>query len=563
MLDVPTETLRAREERLARAMRDLRIREERKRQSDLGARGRPGGLLHFVRYFWHILEPNTPLVVDMPMEAMCLHLEAVTRGEIKRLLINVSPGESKSLLVNVFWPAWEWSGADQPHQRYITFAYASHLTERDNGRFRDILRAPAFTDMWGHKFTLTSDGVIKPTNDKRGWKFASSIDGVGTGERAGKVLCDDIHSIREAESEKIRSGTVQWVREGMSNRLNDMAEGVIVMIGQRVHEEDASGTLLKEDLGYIHLCIPNEFDPGRKCVTEWWSDPREEYGELASPIRFSPKVVAQIKRTLGPHAYASQYQQAPEPRGGGILKRDWWGAYELPVGAPFRHTFDFILASLDPAYTARAENDPSGFIVFGCYRDKGQPKVVLLHAWKKWLELHGKTMEHLPGETNKDYVRRTSKDWGLVEWVAHDCTRLRVHTLLVEDKASGHSVVQEFQRLYSGREWGVRLQKVGALDKRARAYAIQAVLADGIVEAPASPDGDVLIYREWAQMVIDECAKFRGLPGDEDNLVDAFTQGIKFLRDQGLLLRGDERAAQEQAQSTRRANSAREPIYPV
>jgi hypothetical protein len=201
--------------------------------------------------------------------------------------------------------------------------------------------------------------------------------------------------------------------------------------------------------------------------------------------------------------------------------------------------------------------------VFGCYRDKGQPKVVLLHAWKKWLELHGKTMEHLPGETNKDYVRRTSKDWGLVEWVAHDCTRLRVHTLLVEDKASGHSVVQEFQRLYSGREWGVRLQKVGALDKRARAYAIQAVLADGIVEAPASPDGDVLIYREWAQMVIDECAKFRGLPGDEDNLVDAFTQGIKFLRDQGLLLRGDERAAQEQAQSTRRANSARDPIYPV
>ena len=553
---------RARVEKLALAIRTRRLRNERARQSDLGEQGRPGGLIEFVRYFWHVLEPNTPFVDGWVMQAICLHLEAVTRGEIKRLLINVPPGFAKSLLVNVFWPAWEWSAADKPYLRYVTFAYASHLTERDNGRFRDVVQCYEFKELWGHVCSLTANGVIKPTNTAKGWKFSSSIDGIGTGERGNRILADDVHNVREGESEKIRSGTVQWVREGMSNRLNDMQEDVIVGIGQRVHEHDASAAMI--DSGdYEHLMIPMEYDPSRHCVTSiGWEDPRTEMGELAWPERFPQKVVSLLKRTLGPYAYTAQYQQSPEPRGGGILKREWWGVYELPVGAHFRHKFDYILASLDPAYTAKQENDASGFSVWGVYSEAGKVKIVLLHAWKKWLELHGQTMERLANENNAAYVRRTSKDWGLVEWVAHDCNRLRVHTLLVEDKASGHSVAQEIKRLYRDREWGVRLVNPGVLDKRARAYAVQHLFADGMIEAPASAEGDLLVFRDFAQMAIDECAKFRGLAGDEDNVVDSTTQALKFLRDSGIAVRSEEHRSEELERATKRGG-AREAIYPV
>lgn len=886
---------RSRVEALARALHEKKLREERRKQSNLGGPGYSGGLMEFVRYFWHVLEPSTLLVDGWVMRAICMHLEAVTRGEIKRLLINVPPGCSKSLIVNCYWPAWEWSAANKPHLRYVTFAYAAHLTERDNARFRDVIMSPAFREMWGHRFTLTEDGKVKPSNDAKGWKFSSSLRGVGTGERGNRILCfpgdqvvatevgdvpirtlvaermrvrawslnpgtkkielkpivgwhrnpgrqlvkvttsdgssvvcthdhriytecgpaeasrlavgsrllvapsgvsvpsasvavpkvkvevrpsppganirdrawayaelcaksgsgvimargdlndgiccesiapvaerpvplavgnivgtssvlnvgeggvapvsvsvpdlvavrggpqkrlgdeavteainrfpanaesdtrvavgncprhdfagdrenagalcmaapvgigeearaalggsgeaphpteighfigsfrahnraplliavravefiheppletfcvtvegnnnlicgdgkaniicsncDDIHNIKDGESEPIRSETVRWVKEGMSNRLNDMSEDVIIGIGQRVHEQDASAAML-EDGDYEHLCIPMRYDPSRHCRTSiGWEDPRSEYGELAWPERFPETVVKKLERTLGPYAFAAQYQQAPEPRGGGILKRDWWGAYELPLGAPFRHAFEFIVASLDPAYTAKEENDPSGFTVWGVYSDSGRVKIVLLHAWQKWLELHGQTMERLPNEKNAEYVRRTSDKWGLVEWVAHDCSRLRVNLLLVEDKASGHSVAQEIKRLYGDRDWGVRLLNPGALDKRARAYAIQHLFADGAIEAPAAPQGDLLVYRDWAQLVIDECAKFRGLPGDKDNLVDATTQALKFLRDNGFAVRDDERQADERDRATLREK--RQPLYPA
>jgi hypothetical protein len=235
------------------------------------------------------------------LEAIIEHLEAVTRGEIRLLLINVPPGFMKSLLVNVFWPAWEWSAGELPGLRYVTFSYAAHLTERDNGKFRDLLRSRIFRELWGHLVSLTEDGKIRVANNHTGWKFASSVKGVGTGERGDRVILDDPHNVKEGESEAVRTETVRWVREGMSNRLNDMQEGVIVVIMQRVHEEDVSGALIADDLGYVHLMIPMEYDPVRHCGTViGWSDWRSKDGELAWPERFTRDTVDKLKRTLGP-----------------------------------------------------------------------------------------------------------------------------------------------------------------------------------------------------------------------------------------------------------------------
>src|SRR6202142_2095026 len=115
--------------RLASKARQLRVLTEREKQA------RPGGLIEFVRYFWHVLEPEAPLIEGWPLEAICAHLEAVTLGSIQKLLVNVPPGFTKSMMTDVFWPAWEWGPMNMPTMRYVAFSYSASLTERDNDRF--------------------------------------------------------------------------------------------------------------------------------------------------------------------------------------------------------------------------------------------------------------------------------------------------------------------------------------------------------------------------------------------------------------------------------------------
>ncbi len=541
--------------RFAEAAQEKALRDERKRQSSLD-----GGLLEFVRYFWHILEPNKEFVEGDVIDAIAAHLEAVTRGEIKRLLINVPPGFMKSMLVNVFWPAWEWSAAGLPGLRYVTFSYAAHLTERDNGKFRDLLRSRDFQELWGHAVKITEDGKVRVGNGATGWKFASSVKGVGTGERGDRVILDDPHNIKEGESEAVRSETVRWVREGMSNRLNDMQLGVIVVIMQRVHEEDVSGALISDELGYVHLMIPMEYDRARQephgvkyRTAIGWEDWRTEDHDLAWPERFAPATVAEIKRTLGPYAYTGQYQQSPEPRGGGIFKRDWWKLYKLDTkGKPIQPPH-IMVASLDPAYSNREENDPSGFSVWGVFKDiDGRDKIALIYAWEKHLNLHGLDVVKTEGESRASLISRSKPEWGLVEWVAHDCTRLQVDLLLIESGPAGASVTQEIRRLHRSYKWGVQEVSPNGLDKRSRAYSVQHLFADELIFAPD---------RDWAEMLIGQFAKFRGLPGDRDHLVDTGTQALRYLRDNGLAVRREEKLEDERDKA--RYVRPLEPLYDV
>jgi hypothetical protein len=100
---------------------------------------------------------------------------------------------------------------DMPHHRYVCFSYTSSLTERDDGRFRDLIRSHEYQELWAHRFAIREDGKVKTSNDKTAWKLASSIGGVGTGERGSRVL-DDPHHVHKAESEVLRKETVRWFR---------------------------------------------------------------------------------------------------------------------------------------------------------------------------------------------------------------------------------------------------------------------------------------------------------------------------------------------------------------
>jgi hypothetical protein len=135
-----------------------------------------------------------------PLEAICVHLEAVTFGDITRLLINVPPGFMKSLLTDVFWPAWEWGPMNMPHLRYVAFSYSDTITTRDNNKMVRLVSSPSYRQLWGDRFIMTKTGERKIENNMTGFKLATSVGGVGTGERGDRVILDDPHNVIQAES---------------------------------------------------------------------------------------------------------------------------------------------------------------------------------------------------------------------------------------------------------------------------------------------------------------------------------------------------------------------------
>src|SRR5450755_2537710 len=175
----------------------------------------------FVRQAWHVVEPATPFVSSWHIDVICDHLEAVTRGEIRNLLINVPPRHMKSLLVSVFWPAWEW--IRWPERRWLFSSYAASLSIRDSLRCRRLIESPWYQSRWADRFALTSDQNTKGRfdNDRSGYRLATSVGGSVTGEGGDRLVCDDPHNVQEAESDSIRKTTTDWFDVVMSTRVND------------------------------------------------------------------------------------------------------------------------------------------------------------------------------------------------------------------------------------------------------------------------------------------------------------------------------------------------------
>jgi hypothetical protein len=538
------------ERTMARAIRSAELRMHRREQS--------ASLMAFIRYFWHVVEPTERFVEGWALRAMCAHLEAVDRGEIRKLLMTVPPGSMKSLLCSVFFPLWQWGPRDRAEQRFLNFAYSAHLTERDNNRMLQILRSREWRELWGERrekvwnedrgryelvnkgFGLTHAGAQQISTTRTGWKLATSVGGVGTGERGGCVLLDDPHSIKDDTSEVVRPETVRWFKEAMSNRLNNMETSVIIAIMQRSHEADVAGEIIDNAMGYVHLNIPMEYEADQHCVTHYqhgpraghilWEDPRKIEGECFWSERFPPASVAEIKK-LGDHVWVSQYQQRPEPRGGAIIKRKFWQHYEVPTSGARKGKwpeFEYTLASLDSAFTEKTENDPSGFSIWGVFQnDAGSMCAMLLMAWRKHLTLGGTTYIPPKRKTQSwaDYKSDHGEDWGIVQWMRYECTRFKVNQLLIENKANGIDIYNELRKHAAFDPWAMTLIDPKNLDKIARVNRVQPVFADGLVYARTDT--------AYAKLAIDEAAAFpRGRFRD---ITDSATQALWYLRKNGYL----------------------------
>ena len=525
----------------------------RKRQCELS-------LATFIKHAWSIIEPGQPYIHGWHIDFICAHLEAITNGQVlddgtpyNRLLVNVPPGTMKSLLIGVFWPAWEWGPRNMPHMRYVCASHSQDLAVRDGLRMRRLVQSEWYQNNWGDRVQLTGDQnqKIKFENTATGFRQSAAAGSI-TGSRGDRVIIDDPLSVDDAGSDAVRDSTNTWFLEAVPTRLNNPKTSAIIVIMQRLHEEDVSGIILEKQLGYDHIMLPMRYDPSRAMPTALgYEDPREIDGELLFPQRFPVEVVDRDEKAMGPYATAGQFQQTPEPRGGGIIKREWWQLWEHDVFPPM----DYIIASLDTAYTEKTENDMSALTVWGIFSNdmvakptkmvsrngtlyeaainegrayaEQHPKLVLISSWAVRLPLHE-----------------------LVSKVAETCKRMRVDLLLIEAKASGISVSQELRRLYGSEDWGVQMINPGAQDKMARLYSVQHLFAEGMIYAPD---------RAWADQVITQCAQFPR--AKHDDLVDTVSQALRHLRTTGLLTRSAEHL--QQIEENSRAKPTVRPLYDV
>lgn len=409
-------------------------------QQELGKRS----LVDFVRMAWHILEPADQYMHNWHIDVICEHLEAISHGELLRLLINQPPRTMKSLLCNVFWPAWDW--IETPSRRWLTASYAQDLSTRDSLKMRRLIESKWYQERWGDKFKLVGDQNVKSRydNDKTGARLATTTNSIGTGEGGHIQILDDPHNVLEAESDTVRERTVRWLDETMSTRFNNLKKPRRVLIMQRVHDRDCSGHVLVQG-GYTHICLPMRYEPIRaysklKDGTKnkdyvpptilGFEDPREEEGELLWEERISDEVedpveeatLKDLESKMGVYATASQHQQRPTPRGGGMIKRvDLQVMDEIPKGVKLRviRSWDYAgtdpekqANTSDPAFTcgvlmgATIEKDPDIYIMHCIrFREDPGPRDLLV---KSIAEMDGRRIsiwiEQEPGSSGKSVI---------------------------------------------------------------------------------------------------------------------------------------------------------------
>ena len=441
-------------------------------------------LAEFFRQAWKVMEPGVEYIHGWHIDAICEHLEAVTRGEIRKLLINMPPRHAKSSLVSVAWPAWEW--IKKPWMKYLYSSYSMVLSIRDSVACRRLISSPWYQGNWGNVFSLVEDVNLKQRfeNTQHGYRIATSVGSAVTGEGGNRCICDDPHNVKEAESEVTRLGVIDWWSQAMSTRLNDPKKDAFVVVMQRVHDNDLSGKLIR-DGDYYHLCLPCRYE-GVK--THWkigWQDPRTKEGELLWPERFDETTITEMENTLGSYAAAAQLQQRPTPAEGGIFKKAWFKTFEQ---RPF---FVRIVESWD---TATSEADLSAYSVGEVWGETMNGEYYLLHV-----ERQRYTFPQL-----KEAVVSLHK-------------RFNGTAVLVEDKSSGRQICQELGR---GRRIPIIPVQPGRMDKVARAMACSATVESGAVYIPARAG--------WLADFMQEILTFP--KSDFKDQVDAMTQALNYLR---------------------------------
>lgn len=228
-------------------------------------------LHRYLKGIWPIIEPGREFTDNWHIGAMCEVLEAITRFELKFVVINVPPRTTKSITVCVAWPTWVWTkpqsdGVLGAATRFLCTSHDGDLATRDAVRSRRVIDHEWYQRRWGHIYSLTTDQNVKTNyeNDKTGYRVTETVGGSVMGKGGDFRVVDDPHKTETQESDDVREKKLQWLREEFSSRYIDPVRNGLVIIMQRVHERDMSGFALAEQYADYHLCIPMRYEERRR-----------------------------------------------------------------------------------------------------------------------------------------------------------------------------------------------------------------------------------------------------------------------------------------------------------
>lgn len=387
-------------------------------------RVRRRGLHEFFRLFWAVADPACPGFVDnWHYSAIADVLTAVSRRQIRKVVINMPPGLGKSLTVDVLWQAWHWTF--DPSHAWMSISFDHQLVLRDARRLLAVLNSELYRAAWP-EFELgdsskRAEGEFY--NAHGGYRFSTSFEGKGTGRHVNTQVCDDPCKPKDWNNEKKLQSIIDIWNGTFASRAINAADFSRVIIMQRLAENDLAGAMLREH-GYEHLCLPMRYVPS--CPWDIGCslgklDPRTADGELLFPARFPEEVCKERRKEFGSAAIVeAQEQQNPTPDVGGIIEKGWLG--HIWIKRPMRwrkiQSWDFGFKGASEAHSR----------VGGA-------------IYAEWMG-----QVHLVTETNPKQIgfpeskKLFFETQELDEW--RDCSMI-----LIEDKANGSAIIQEIKQV--------------------------------------------------------------------------------------------------------------------
>ena len=440
-------------------------------------------------------------------------LEAVERGEIKRLMIFAPPGSAKSSYGSVMFPAW-YLGRNPTHN-IGQGSYNDTLAAKFGKRARNTFASEIHYAVFGVGLAKDSRAAGDWETERGGEYFSFGVNVGVTGHRFDGVVLDDLIKGRnEADSKTVRDSTWETYVADVRTRLKP--GGWITYIATRWHEDDPAGRILPpQAAGKTGWFTAKD---GEKwyvislvAVIETQEDVDNDplgrkIGDILWPEWFTPQHFEQERRTQGVRNWQALFKQRPSAEGGSILKREYWRKWQKDKPPKC----EYVVSVYDTAFEEGEENDYTARTTWGVFWHEEERKVmlealtgkvkppasgryccVLLERFKKRVEF-----PELRKEAREHYVRD------------------RPDRVLVEKRASGHSLIQELRRI------NVPVTALKAdKSKLARAHASSVVLEAGCVW---------YMDRNWAGEVIDECEAFPS--GEHDDLTDTCVHAWNWLR---------------------------------
>jgi len=436
-------------------------------------------LTAFTEFAFEVVRPGVPLKRNWHLDALTYKLSQLAKGNIRRLIITLPPRSLKSLCASVALPAWFL--AHFPWERVVVVSYSDFLSRTHANDFRRVVNHPLYQATFP-AMRLDRDTDREITTTERGKRIATSIDGTLTGLGGNLIIIDDPIKLGDAMSDAVRAHVIEWYRSTLLSRGDDKTATRIVVVMQRVHQNDLVG-YLQEQGGFEVLNLPAIATRSQTYDLSGGRTYTRLQGELLHPAHEPVDALIELKRDMGPIAFSAQYQQSPIPPGGTIIKRKWLATYEHVGIQPG----DRIVISWDIALSEMESGDYSA-----C--------VVLLIRNEVFFIL-----EVVRGRFPFEMLKRKIID-----------LKKRYHpsTLLIEESAISLGLIQSL------REQSINVTTYKPdTDKRARLIAQTDLFAGGSVRLPQRAS--------WLEEFVAELLAF---PGRHDDQVDALTQGLAWGR---------------------------------